>query len=57
MDVPDVSCHSYVVALDNTFGEDSDWATAPWFDANGLQDVAKLENTMQGIHADAVAAS
>ena len=57
VDVPDVSCHWYVVAPDNTFGEGFDWATAPWFDANGLQDVAKLENTMQGIHADAVAAS
>ena len=57
VDVPDVSCHWYVVAPDNTFGEGFDWATAPWFDANGLQDVAQLENTMQGIHADAVASS
>ena len=46
VDVPDVSCHWYIVAPDNTFGEGFDWATAPWFDANGLQDVAQLENTM-----------
>ena len=57
VDVPDVSCHWYVVAPDNTFGEGFDWATAPWFDANGLQDVAKLENTMQGIHKEALASS
>ena len=57
VDVPDVSCHWYVVAPDNTFGEGFDWATAPWFDANGLQDVAQLENTMQGIHEDALASS
>ena len=57
VDVPDVSCHWYVVAPDNTFGEGFDWASAPWFDANGLQDVAKLENTMQGIHQDALASS
>ena len=57
VDVPDVSCHWYVVAPDNTFGEGFDWASAPWFDANGLQDVAKLENTMQGIHQAALASS
>ena len=57
VDVPDVSCHWYVVAPDSTFGEGFDWETAPWFDANGLQDVSKLENTMQGIHQDAVAAN
>ena len=33
----------YVVAPDNTFGEGFNWETAPWFDANGLQDVAKIE--------------
>ena len=57
VDVPDVSCHWYVVAPDSTFGEGFDWASAPWFDANGLQDVAKLENTMEGIHQDALASS
>ena len=25
---------------DNTFGEGFDWENAPWFDANGLNDVA-----------------
>ena len=28
---------------DNTFGEGFNWENAPWFDANGLQDVAKIE--------------
>ena len=27
---------------DNTFGEGFDWETAPWFDANGLNDVAPI---------------
>ena len=31
-----------IVASDNTFGKGFDWATAPWFDANGLNDVAKF---------------
>ena len=34
VDVPDVDCHWYVVAPDNTFGEGFDWASAPWFDPN-----------------------
>ena len=50
VDVPDVDCHWYVVAPDNTFGEGFDWASAPWFDPNGLQDVASLNNTMSEIH-------
>mgnify|MGYP006992722968 CR=1 FL=1 len=43
VDVPDSSCHWYVAAPDNTFGEGFNWENAPWFDANGLQDVAKIE--------------
>jgi len=43
VDVPDSSCHWYVSAPDNTFGEGFNWENAPWFDANGLQDVAKIE--------------
>ena len=43
VDVPDSSCHWYVAAPDNTFGEGFNWENAPWFDANGLQDVAKTE--------------
>ena len=43
MDVPDSSCHWYVAPPDNTFGEGFNWENAPWFDANGLQDVAKIE--------------
>ena len=53
VDVPDVDCHWYVVAPDNTFGEGFDWASAPWFDPNGLQDVAALQNTMTVIHNNA----
>lgn len=53
VDVPDVDCHWYVVAPDNTFGEGFDWASAPWFDPNGLQDVAALNNTMTVIHNSA----
>ena len=43
VDVPDSSCHWYVASPDNTFGEGFNWENAPWFDANGLQDVAKIE--------------
>ena len=49
VDVPDVDCHWYVVAPDNTFGEGFDWASAPWFDAGGLHDVARLNDTMASI--------
>ena len=53
VDAPDVDCHWYVVAPDNTFGEGFDWANAPWFDAHGLLDVAELNNTMGRIHEQA----
>jgi len=55
VDVPDADCHWYVVAPDNTFGEGFDWATAPWFDANGLSDIAQLDGTMTMIHEHASA--
>ena len=42
VDVPDAKCHWYVMSPDNTFGEGFDWETAPWFDANGLNDVAPI---------------
>ena len=42
VDVPDSSCHWYITAPDNTFGEGFDWASAPWFDANGLSDVPSI---------------
>ena len=32
-------CH----APDNTFGEGFSWEDAPWFDANGLNDVAPMQ--------------
>ena len=53
VDAPDVDCHWYVVAPDNTFGEGFSWEHAPWFSAEGLQDVANLKNTMTGIHRNA----
>ena len=43
VDIPDAKCHWYVMAPDNTFGEGFDWESAPWFDANGLSDIAPME--------------
>ena len=43
VDIPDAKCHWYVMAPDNTFGDGFDWETAPWFDANGLNDVAPMQ--------------
>ena len=43
VDIPDAACHWYVANADNTFGEGFDWETgSPWFDANGLNDVAPI---------------
>ena len=43
VDIPDASCHWYVANADNTFGEGFDWESAPWFDVNGLNDVAPIQ--------------
>ena len=43
VDVPDSSCHWYVAAPDNTFGEGFDWNNAPWFNANGLNDIPSIK--------------
>ena len=43
VDVPDAKCHWYVMSPDNTFGEGFDWEDAPWFDANGLNDIAPMQ--------------
>ncbi len=43
VDVPDAACHWYVSAPDNTFGKGFSWNNAPWFDANGLKDVAGIK--------------
>ena len=43
VDIPDASCHWYVAEADNTFGDGFDWETAPWFDANGLNDVSPIQ--------------
>ena len=45
VDIPDAKCHWYVMAPDNTFGEGFSWEDAPWFDANGLNDVAPMQAT------------
>ena len=42
VDLPDASCHWYVASPDNTFGEGFDWASAPWFDVNGLNDIPSI---------------
>ncbi len=48
VDVPDTSCHWYIVNADNTFGEGFDWETAPWYSAEGLLDIADLhDETLQ----------
>ena len=44
VDVPDVDCHWYIVAPDNTFGEGFDWANAPWFSPEGLKDIGDLHD-------------
>ena len=44
VDVPDSSCHWYVASPDNTFGDGFNWEKAPWFDANGLNDIAKVDS-------------
>ena len=43
VDIPGASCHWYVANADNTFGEGFDWENAPWFDANGLNDVPPIQ--------------
>ena len=43
VDIPDAACHWYVAEADNTFGEGFDWENAPWFDANGLNDVSPIQ--------------
>ena len=43
VDIPDAACHWYVAEADNTFGEGFDWENAPWFDANGLNDVPPIQ--------------
>ena len=55
VDTPDVNCHWYVTAPDNTFGEGFSWENAPWFSAEGLRDVGDLNNTMTTIQSQALA--
>ena len=45
VDIPDAQCHWYVRSPDNTCGEGFDWEEAPWFDANGLNDIAPIGKT------------
>ena len=45
VDVPDSSCHWYIHhSPDNTFGDGFDWANAPWYSVEGLQDIANLHD-------------
>ena len=44
VDVPDTACHWYITSPDNTFGKGFNWETAPWFNANGLNDVAEISS-------------
>ena len=39
--VPDTACHWYVVNPDNTFGKGFSWITAPVYDVEALEDIAK----------------
>ena len=57
VETPDVDCHWYVTAPDNTFGEGFNWENAPWFSAEGLRDVGELSHTMTAIHKQASAES
>ena len=41
IDVP--ICHWYLTNPYNTFGDGFDWANAPWFDANGLNDIPSID--------------
>ena len=43
VDIPDAKSHWYIVSPDNTFGEGVSWEDAPWFDANGLNDVPSIQ--------------
>ena len=44
VEVPDNACNWYIVSPYNTFGKGFDWATAPWLDADGLNDVAEVSS-------------
>ena len=46
---PDVNCHWYITAPDNTFGQGFSWENAPWFSAEGLRDIGELDGTMMAI--------
>ena len=47
VDVPDSACHWYIKSPGNTFGDGFDWGKAPWFDINGLNDIARIEKETQ----------
>ena len=44
IDVPDTACHWYIVSPDNTFGKGFNWENAAWFNAEGLNDIAKISS-------------
>ena len=53
VDLPDSSCHWYVIAPDNTFGKGFSWKDAPWFNANGLNDIPSIgrETALQSLQS------
>ena len=44
VEVPDTACHWYIVSPDNTFGKGFNWENAPWFNAEGLNDISKISS-------------
>ena len=44
VDVPDSCWHWYVASPNNTFGDWFNWENAPWFDFNGLNDIARVDS-------------
>ena len=42
VDVPDSSCHWYIVNADNTFGEGFDWENAPWYSVEGTDKILQI---------------
>ena len=46
VDIPDTSCHWYIVNADNTFGEGFYWETAPWYSVAGLLDIANIHDSV-----------
>ena len=44
VDIPDSSCHWYIVDADNTFGTVVGRLASPWYSVEGLRDIANLHD-------------